>query len=257
MRTPSDNTPLLNTDLKWATLAKITADKWGIPLVTAISPAQPCYLTYTDAGLSLIDQTASGTKALTIDFLASKDRHQKQSGDDYLLARAMGKKNLTNVSVIDATGGLGCDAFILLTLGANLRVCERYAPIAALLDDAVERAKFDPRLRHQFEHHFQLIKSDAIEYLAQLTTKEKPDIVYLDPMYPSLEKTAASKKEMRTLRLIAGDDTDAEILFLTAIKAATQRVVVKRAKSAPSISAAIKPHHTLIGKSTRFDVYNA
>ena len=59
---------------------------------------------------------------------------------------------------------------------------------------------------------------------------------------------------MRVLREVVGDDLDAEKLLEAALQVAKKRVVVKRAKLAPTLTEK-KPDVIFMGKSSRFDVY--
>ncbi len=79
-------------------------------------------------------------------------------------------------------------------------------------------------------------------------------MIYLDPMFPERKKSALSKLDMRIFHDIVGDDQDADTLLKTALSCATKRVVVKRPRLG-AVLAGIKPHHSLVGKSSRFDVY--
>ena len=96
--------------------------------------------------------------------------------------------------------------------------------------------------------------TDAITYLAKLPKTKYPDVIYLDPMFPSRSKSALNKKSMRILKEIVGKDSDSDQLLKIALKTALKRVVVKRPKLAPHL-AGKKPDITYRGKSSRFDVY--
>ena len=99
-----------------------------------------------------------------------------------------------------------------------------------------------------------LICGDAIDYLAGLDPSVRPDVIYLDPMYPQRRKRALVKKEMRVLRGLAGDDEDAVELLKIALGRVKNRVVVKRPRLAPTLSS-MAPSHQITGKTSRFDVY--
>ncbi len=79
------------------------------------------------------------------------------------------------------------------------------------------------------------------------------DVVYLDPMYPVLRRSALNKKKLRILRALVGEDADAAELFEAARGAARRRVVVKRPRHAPPL--APNPDIQYKGSSVRFDVY--
>ena len=76
----------------------------------------------------------------------------------------------------------------------------------------------------------------------------------MDPMYPHRRKSALNSQAMRLLRGIAGDDDDCPSLLEQALAVATNRVVVKRPKGAPTIDGR-SPSHEILMKNSRFDVY--
>ena len=56
----------------------------------------------------------------------------------------------------------------------------------------------------------------------------RPDVVYLDPMYPERRKTAAVKKEMAYFHDLVGAAQDEAELLESALNTAKKRIVVKR-----------------------------
>lgn len=169
------------------------------------------------------------------------------------LGRAVGLKGAAVPTVLDATAGLGRDAFVLAALGCRVRMIERSPLIAALLRDGLQRAAADTATRVAAERlHLQV--ADAAIVMAALAEDARPDVVYLDPMYPHRGKHALVKKEMRRLRAVVGEDADAPRLLAAALRAARRRVVVKRPRLAPALPGAV-PSHSLTGSTTRFDIY--
>lgn len=181
-----------------------------------------------------------------IDFLNGKLGYRMQHLEHEIIAKAIGFKNNKQPTVIDATAGLGRDGFILSLLGCKTTLLERSPIMAALLEDALIRAK------EQFTAVIKLVNTDSIKYLNELN--EKPDIVYLDPMYPHRDKSALVKKEMRLIRELVGDDNDAEALFNIALKTAKERVVIKRPLYANTLTS-LKPDFVIKNKTQRYDVY--
>ena len=59
---------------------------------------------------------------------------------------------------------------------------------------------------------------------------------------------------MQLLQRLLGEEADPAELLEAARASATERVVVKRPRRAPPL-AGTAPHHSLTGRSTRFDVY--
>ena len=90
--------------------------------------------------------------------------------------------------------------------------------------------------------------------LTDNASAEKPDVVFLDPMFPEKRKNAAPKKEMAAFHFLVGADADADALLPLALQVAQRRVVVKRPRHAP-VLAGVKPSLVLEGESTRFDIY--
>ncbi len=56
------------------------------------------------------------------------------------MGKAVGVGKRDGLSVLDATAGLGRDAFVLADLGCKVQLCERNALIHTLLADGLTRA---------------------------------------------------------------------------------------------------------------------
>lgn len=194
-------------------------------------------------------------KPISVDFVSGKNAHRRKfgGGRGQPFAKAIGLKGGQNPTVIDATAGYGRDAFVLANLGCKITLIERQTLLWALLHDAIETAKQDPEIS-EIADRMSLIHGTSTDYLAQLPETEWPDVIYMDPMYPSREKSALVKKEMQLLHQLVGPDIDSEDLLAIAQKRAKKRVVVKRPNSAPFISEQ-KPSVSIEGKTTRYDIY--
>jgi 16S rRNA (guanine1516-N2)-methyltransferase len=85
----------------------------------------------------------------------------------------------------------------------------------------------------------------------------RPDVVYLDPMFPGHEKRkTAERKPLRLLRAVVGREPDEPEMLGLALAAARDRVVVKRPLKAPFFAPSEwTPVHQVFGRSVRFDVY--
>ena len=192
--------------------------------------------------------------ALYVDFVEGALAHRvKQSGKrNEFIARAVGvKPNQAPLRVLDATAGLGRDAFVLATLGCKVTLCESSPVVAALLEDGLRRARQCETLQAVMDNvHY--VGGDAIAHMQSVV--EPYDVVYLDPMFPEKNKSALVKKDMQLLQAIVGATENGETLFQAAKACAAKRVVVKRHRlSTPLVAAA--PSHHIVGKSSRFDVY--
>ena len=100
----------------------------------------------------------------------------------------------------------------------------------------------------------QLVLADARTYLTSLLPTDFPDVVYLDPMYPSGKKHVLVKKEIRALREMLGPDQGSKALLQIALHAARRRVVVKRPRRAEWLHDN-KPDTCIESKKTRYDIY--
>ncbi len=199
--------------------------------------------------------------AVSVDFCGGKTEHRRRfgGGRGQSLAKAIGLKGGANPTVIDATAGLGKDAFVIANLGAQVMLIERSPILAALLEDGLDRASHNPEIKTIVTDRMNLVSADAIEWLTNLPTEQCPDVVYMDPMYPHRNKSALVKKELRVLRELVGDDEDASQLLHVALSCAKRRVTVKRPRTAPILSGSIlnnrKPNSTVESKNTRYDIY--
>jgi 16S rRNA (guanine1516-N2)-methyltransferase len=232
--------------------AQPLAVQLDLPLLTQ-RPSEAC-LFLDAAGLALLP--AGGMGPVRVDFVGGSLGHRRRFGGGrrQTIARAIGLGKGSNPRVIDATAGLGRDAFVLASLGARVRLIERSAPIAALLDDGLQRALKDAELMAWVGERMQLHCGDARVLLPRLAAQSPADVIYLDPMYPQRKKQALVKKEMRVFRSLLGDDDDAHELLTLAIGLAGKRVVVKRPRLGEGLPGP-RPNLVLQGKSTRYDIY--
>jgi 16S rRNA (guanine1516-N2)-methyltransferase len=236
--------------------AAALAQELNLPLLPAPAEAQfPWLLALTPERLELRAQGPDAPGPVYVDFingpLAYRRRH---GGRRQPLARAIGLKGGVNPAVLDATAGLGRDAFVLACLGCSVHLVERSPVIAALVRDGLERAAQDPEIGAILRERLRLTVTDSRTLLANLGESERPDVVYLDPMYPHRRKAALVKKEMRLLRGLVGDDPDAPVLLAAALRCARRRVVVKRPRLAPFLEGS-RPAMSITAENTRFDVY--
>lgn len=206
---------------------------------------------------------ATGRKApgpVLVDFVSGAAAHRRKfgGGRGQQIAKAVGLRSGFYPQVLDATAGLGRDAFVLASLGCEVRMLERNPIVHALLADGLRRlrdaAASDPELapiaaRLTLENPVE----SAAEWLSAQVAESLP-VVYLDPMFPSREKSAKVKKEMAAFHHLVGEDEDADSLFAPAMAACYYRTVVKRPRLAPYL-AGEKPNLSLEGKSGRFDIY--
>jgi 16S rRNA (guanine1516-N2)-methyltransferase len=191
--------------------------------------------------------------------------------------------------VLDVTAGFGEDTWLLASKGCPVLALERNAVVATLLRDALRRAaEMQPALAERIS----VLQEDSREVLRALYNDHqislpaeqpwhhasapdpeaehdretgepdeltptihwpRPEVVYIDPMFPTGRK-AMERKPMRVLRQLIGGDLDSGELLALALKVATRRVVAKRPRKAPPLGGrAPTTYHR--GRSLRYDVY--
>jgi 16S rRNA (guanine1516-N2)-methyltransferase len=235
------------------------AAQCALPLTEAPDPTYDILLTVTADRLELRFPHRGGPRPLYVDFVAGPLGYARRVARFGLLYQAIGFKS-GRPTVLDATAGLGRDAFRLAYHGCQVTAMERSPILFALLQDGLDRANRVPELHEHLGDRLRLLQGDARDVLRQMCgtaapgcVASAPDVIYLDPMFPPKKKSALVKKEMRILRQLVGDDPDARELFDVARAAARQRVVVKRLTHAEPL--APNPTHAHRDKTTRYDVY--
>lgn len=233
-------------------------ERWGL----THSEDSPFALVLTEQQLELrkLDEPKLG--AIFVDLVSGAVAHRRKfgGGKGQAIAKAAGLNKGTIPTILDGTAGLGRDAFVLASLGCKVQMVERHPVVAALLDDGLERAKQDAEIGQWVSERMSLIHASSLNALSDLANDAdfvKPDVVYLDPMYPHPEnkkKSALVKKEMRVFQSLVGPDLDADGLLEPALALATKRVVVKRPDYANWLNER-KPSMAIETKKNRFDVY--
>jgi 16S rRNA (guanine1516-N2)-methyltransferase len=234
------------------TSAAPTADARAVGQNRAAEAADRLVLAVTPERLELRSLGRGRPGPIYVDFVGGAwgyERRQNPTGPLYQAVDPRG----TRPSVIDATAGLGRDAFRLARYGATVIAVERHAVLVALLEDGLARARQIPELDKLLGARLRLIQSDARQFLAQLPAAEAPEVIYLDPMFPPRRKAALGKKELRVLRQLVGDDPDAGELLAVARRVAGAGVVVKRMRLSAELAPGVARSYA--EQSTRYDVY--
>lgn len=215
------------------------------------------HLCLTDYGL-LLQEGGGGKAQVQVDFAHGTQAHRRRFGGGMGqdIAKAVGVSGAYKPSVLDATAGLGRDAFVLATLGCQVQAIERQPVVAALLEDGLKRGALNIEAA-DIVNRIELAYGSAHAYLASMKESPscRPDIVYLDPMFGDDAKGSAQvKKDMQAFRAVVGPDNDADALLALALEVARCRVVVKRGSKAAPL-AEKSPGYALTGKSNRYDIY--
>ena len=167
------------------------------------------------------------------------------------LAKAVGMKFNKNRTIVDATAGLGYDAFILASLGANVTLIERSKTMYNLLQEAFTEAKSFGGEISNIIKRMDLIYGDSKDILPKL----KPEVILIDTMYKERKKSALVKNSMRLVREVVGSDPDYLDLIDVALNQASNRVVIKLPRYSDENNN-YKPYsHQILGKSIRYDVH--
>ena len=214
----------------------------------------PMALVMTASHLELRKRDEPKLGGIFVDFVEGAMAHRRRfgGGRGEAVAKAVGVKGSYLPVVIDATAGLGRDAFVLASLGCRVQMLERHPVVAALLDDGLQRGYLSPEIGPWLRERLTLLHASGLQALADISIR--PDVVYLDPMYPHRQKSALVKKEMRVFQSLVGADDDADGLLEPARRLAKKRVVVKRPDYAPPL-AGVVTQSAVVTKSHRFDIY--
>lgn len=213
----------------------------------------PFILQFTPLCVQLVHRSGR-ENPLWVDFSAGAVDHRRKfgGGRGQDIAKAVGLNKGVTPRVLDATAGLGRDAFALASLGCHVDMLERSPVVFALLADGLSRAHecTDPDVRT-------ISNTMSVSYgslLEGFQPEHAIDVVYLDPMFPERQKSALVKKDMRFFHAVVGEDPDADALLGAAMAIDCARVVVKRPIKAPELNG-VMPSHQIVGKSIRYDVY--
>ena len=178
--------------------------------------------------------------------------------------------------VIDATAGFGHDSLILASTGAQVIMLEQQPLMALLLLAEQQRMNALPNWR-KLMSRLHIINTEALSYFASLqaeslTTINKVDVIYLDPMFPEdsyqdskTGKGAKVGKHMQALHQLASPPiAEEERQLLQSAQAvvgqnsqntqAQGRVVVKRPQLAPLL-ANQQASESWHNEAVRFDGY--
>jgi len=200
---------------------------------------------------------------LELDFVGGRTaaRQQEAGLARQPLARALGVTRLRRrlhrlPTVVDATGGLGRDAWFAAALGCPVTVIERSPIVHALLESALDVAARTPATA-QTAARLTLLLGEASQRLDRLGARFA-DVIYLDPMYPPVRRRAAVGKGMQFLHDLLGPAETSASLLDAALATAGCQVTVKRPSGAPSLDGGATfagQRTTIASPGTRYDLY--
>lgn len=234
--------------------AEALAIQTSLPLLKEKNNDFEFQLCFGNEHVVLFDTTLN--TSVHVDFAEGALAHRQKfgGGRGQAIAKAIGLKHGITPSALDITTGLARDAYILACLGCKITLVEQSPVLYTLIKDGIRRG-LDNNASADVLHNFiELINTDSVGYMRQIEKKDRPDVIYIDPMYPERKKSAQVKKDMQILQRLLSKDQNPELLLETALEHAAKRVVVKRPIHANTLGN-IKPDTSISSKKTRFDVY--
>lgn len=231
-------------------VARFTEERLKIRTTHDMSsvPAGACYLQLDGSGLGLVENG----HMLRGNFAKLRPRLIPNNLNGELLVKASklkGAQGEGQLTAVDATAGLGEDAFLLAGAGFQVELYERNPIIAALLADALRRGLEDPELA-QVIGRMHLHMEDSMAALSRMSPP--PDIIVLDPMFPKRQKSGLIKKKFQLLQQLEQPCAEENDLLQAAISCRPRRIVIKRPLKGPYL-AGVKPSYSIKGKAIRYD----
>ena len=165
-----------------------------------------------------------------------------------MLAKAAKTKTAHPVA-IDAAAGMGEDAMLLAAAGYEVYLFEQNPVIAALLRDALRRAKAHPVLG-ELVGRMHFTEGDSIALMPRLSVQ--PELVYLDPMFPPRRKSGLIHKKLQLIQKLEQPCSAEEELLAAAMALHPKKIIVKRPLNGACL-AGRKPSYTVKGKAIRYD----
>lgn len=233
---------LVINDLNKMEEGKIIAQKLGLQIA---ENSDDIHFVYDTDGLALVDKNLKEIG----DFSKMANRIKPNNLNGEMLIKAIRIKNRKDLLVYDMTAGMGEESFLLAAYGYHVEMFENNPYIAAMLNDAMIRAKDDNELSSIIDR-MKLHVGDST--LLALKLDKRADVVYLDVMFPQREKKALVKKKFQLLHKLASPCENEEEMLAAAIALKPLKIVIKRPLKAPPL-ANMKPSYSIEGKAIRFD----
>ncbi len=240
--------PVFAEDPALAGEAKDLAGRLGLPPAGDREEAGQAglWLALTSDGLCLTD----GDLVLKGDYgRLLKRLRPSELGRELLVRAARIREAEGPLRAVDCTAGLGEDSLLLAAAGFEVTLFEYNPVIFALLEDTISRARRDPALSLTASR-MRPIRGDAAEGLAGLGFR--PDVIYLDPMFPEKRGNSATRKKLQLFRRLEEPCSKEEDLLEAALLAGPSRIVIKRPLKGPFL-AGKKPGFSIRGKTVRYD----
>ena len=226
-------------------MAESFARKTGAPIVD--KPGEYLTIHFDSKGVSLsgFGLTYQGDFAETMMHRVTNGRLQHEMLVKAASSEKEGRK------AIDATAGMGEDAFLLAAQGYEVTLYEQNPVVAALLKDAIRRAKKNQILK-DIAGRMKVVEADSVESMSKLL--DPVDVIYLDPMFPARQKSSLINKKLQLIQKLEPPCSEETDLFDAALKVGPSRIIVKRPLKSEYL-AGREPSYTLKGKAIRYECY--
>lgn len=226
-------------------MAESFSRKTGAPIVD--KPGEYLTIHFDSKGVSLsgFGLTYQGDFAETMMHRVTNGRLQHEMLVKAASSEKEGRK------AIDATAGMGEDAFLLAAQGYEVTLYEQNPVVAALLKDAIRRAKKNQILK-DIAGRMKVVEADSVECMSKLL--DPVDVIYLDPMFPARQKSSLINKKLQLIQKLEPPCSEETDLFDAALKVGPSRIIVKRPLKSEYL-AGREPSYTLKGKAIRYDCY--
>ena len=213
-------------------------------------PTTNNYFVYDTNGLSFVKDSINPKEVLHIDFLkGTLGWRLKRVNHERNLRKALGRTK-KQLSIFDSTAGLLTDTMIFLSLGHKVVAVEQSKIIYSLVKDAISRAKDKiPELKNLI-----FLNDNSLEVYKSMT--KGFDVIYLDPMYPSLNKNNKKSGRLDNIKKILEIEnfTDSgENLVKNFFDLEYKKIILKRPLKFRKNYSNI--NYQVLGKTTRFDIY--
>jgi 16S rRNA (guanine1516-N2)-methyltransferase len=144
-----------------------TAASWAARLQLTTQGEAEYALQVGASGVQFVELGPLAAGPVRVDFVEGAVAHRRLfgGGSGQMIAKAVGIQAGVRPRVLDATAGLGRDAFVLAELGCGVTLIERQPLIAALLEDGLLRAQADPEVA-PIVARMCLLCGNAIELMA-------------------------------------------------------------------------------------------
>ena len=213
-------------------------------------PSANNYFVYDSNGLSFVKDSINPKEVLHVDFLSGAlGWRLKRVNHERNLRKALGKTD-KQLSIFDSTAGLLTDTMIFLLLGHKVVAVEQSKIIYSLVKDAILRAKDKiPELKNLIflnDNSLEVYKSMSKEF----------DVIYLDPMYPSLNKKNKKSGRLENIKKILEIENFTncgENLVKDFFDLEYKKIILKRPLKFRKNYSNI--NYQVLGKTTRFDIY--